>query len=96
PVKCADYGFTESHQVFLDIKDTQQIEDVSQRLEEANIIVDHGIRLGTCEATRRGMKARDMERIAELIVRVYKGEEPKTVAKQATKLRRQFSKILYA
>jgi glycine hydroxymethyltransferase len=95
PVKCPDYGFTESHQVILDIKDTQQIEEVSQRLEEANIIVDHGIRLGTCEVTRRGMKPRDMERVAELIIRVYKGEEPGTVARQATKLRRQFNKILY-
>jgi glycine hydroxymethyltransferase len=67
----------------------------AQRLEDANIIVDHGIRIGTCEATRRGMKPKDMERVAELIVRVYKGEEPAKVRREATKLRRQFNRILY-
>ena len=95
PVKCSDYGFTESHQVFLDISDEKKIDDFSTRLEDANIIVDHGIRLGTCEATRRGMRPKDMEDVAELIVRVYKGEEPAKIKKLATKLRRQFNSILY-
>jgi glycine hydroxymethyltransferase len=95
PVKCAEYGFTESHQVFLNVIDQNEIDDFSQRLEDANIIVDRGIRIGTCEATRRGMKAKDMEDVAELIVRVYKGEEPGKVKRMATKLRRQFDKILY-
>jgi glycine hydroxymethyltransferase len=96
PVKCSNYGFTGSHQVFLDMKDTKEIENFAQRLEDANIIVDHGIRIGTCEATRRGMKLKDMERVAELIVRVYKGEEPAKLRREATKLRRQFNRILYA
>jgi len=94
-VKCEDYGFTESHQVFLDIQDHKEIESFTQRLENANIIVDHGIRIGTCEATRRGMKPKDMERVAELIVRVYKGEEPTKVRREATRIRRQFNRILY-
>ncbi len=95
PVKCSDYGFTESHQVFLDMQDTKAIENFAQHLEDANIIVDHGIRIGTCEATRRGMKPKDMERVAEMIVRVYKGEDPAKVRREATKLRRQFNRILY-
>jgi len=41
------------------------------------------------------MKPRDMERVAELVVRVYKGEEPAKVRREATKLRRQFNRILY-
>jgi glycine hydroxymethyltransferase len=94
PVKCADYGFTQSHQVFLDIKG-EEINTFSQKLEDANIIVDHGIRLGTNESTRRGMKPQDMEEVAELIVRVYKGEEPRIVRKAATKLRREFKTIEY-
>ena len=65
----------------------------SEKLEEANMIVDHGIRLGTNESTRRGMKARDMERIAELIIRVYKGEGPSNVRRAATKLRKEFKTI---
>jgi glycine hydroxymethyltransferase len=95
PVKCANYGFTGSHQVFLDMTDTKEIERFAQHLEDANIIVDHGIRIGTCEATRRGMKVKDMERVAALIVRVYRGEDPAKVRKEATKLRRQFNRILY-
>jgi glycine hydroxymethyltransferase len=95
PVKCADYGFTESHQVFLDINGEENVNRFSEKLEEANIIVDHGIRLGTNESTRRGMKARDMERIAELIIRVYKGEEPSSVRRAATRLRKEFETLEY-
>jgi glycine hydroxymethyltransferase len=59
------------------------------------MIVDHGIRLGTNESTRRGMKVRDMEKIAELILRVYKGEEPSRVRRAATKMRKEFKTIEY-
>jgi len=79
----------------LDIQDTKEIENFAQRLEDANIIVDHGIRIGTCEVTRRGMKPKDMGRVAELIVRAYKGEEPAKMRREASKLRRQFNRILY-
>jgi glycine hydroxymethyltransferase len=93
-VKCANHGFTQSHQVFLDIT-AEEVNRFSQKLEEANMIVDHGIRLGTNESTRRGMKSRDMERIAELILRVYKGEDTSKVRRAATKLRREFKTIEY-
>lgn len=96
PMKCSEYGFTASHQVFLDIAETTVIEKFASKLEEANIIVDHGIRLGTCEVTRRGMKTSDMEEIGELVVRVYKGEEPRKLRAAATRIRRQFNSILYA
>jgi len=95
PVKCADYGFTKSHQVFLDINGEENVNRFSEKLEEANMIVDHGIRLGTNESTRRGMKARDMERVAELIIRVYKGEEPSNVRRAATRLRKEFKTLEY-
>jgi glycine hydroxymethyltransferase len=95
PVKCADYGFTESHQVFLDINGEENVNRFSEKLEEANIIVDHGIRLGTNESTRRGMRVRDMERVAELIIRVYKGEEPSIVRRAATRLRKEFKTLEY-
>jgi hypothetical protein len=38
---------------------------------------------------------KDMERVAELIVRIYKGEDPAKVRREATKLRRRFNRILY-
>ncbi len=95
PVKCADYGFTESHQVMLDIEDEEKIDKFTRSLEDANIIVDRGVRLGTNEMTRRGMKTREMEKIAEMVVRVYKGEDPAGVQHRATKLRKSFKSILY-
>ncbi len=95
PVKCSAYGFTASHQVFLDVTGEAEIERLTGRLENANIIVDRGIRLGTCEVTRRGMKTGDMERVAELIVRVYKNEDPARVRPSATRIRREFKSLLY-
>jgi hypothetical protein len=41
------------------------------------------------------MNARDMERVAELIIRVYRGEEPSRVRRAATKLRKEFKTIEY-
>jgi len=95
-VKCADHGFTRSHQVFLDIEGDEKIDKFTKRLEAANLIVDRGIRLGTNEATRRGMKEREMERVSELIVEVYNGGSLDSVRKRATKLRKSFKSLLYA
>ncbi len=55
-----------------------------------------GIRLGSQECTRLGMKESDMEHIAELIARVViKGEEPKRVKQDVINLRKDFDKIHY-
>ncbi len=95
PVKCADYGFTGSHQVFLDIEGDEAIDKLTTRLEEANIIVDRGIRFGTNEATRRGMKQREMEKIAELVVEIYKGGNADAIRKKTVRLRRSFNSLVY-
>jgi glycine hydroxymethyltransferase len=84
---------------------------VAQTLERANIIVnknllpaDHkedwdypgGIRIGTIEVTRYGMKEPEMERIADLITRILvKGEEPERIRSEAVALRRAFPTIYY-
>ncbi len=95
PVKCADYGFTESHQVMLVLGSEEKVDKFTRTLEEANIIVDRGVRLGTNEMTRRGMKPREMEKIAEMVVGIYKGEDPEKIRKAAIKLRKNFKSILY-
>ena len=94
-MKCARHGFTESHQVFLDIEGTDKIDKITTQLEQANLIVDQGIRLGTNEVTRRGMKKQEMEAIAEMIVDVYKGVSRAQVKKQAKRLRKSFTTIHY-
>ncbi len=95
PVKCAKFGFTKSHQVFLDIEGTNKIDKFTTELEKANLIVDQGIRLGTNEVTRRGMKKQEMEAIAEMVADVYKGVNRVQVKKRATRLRKSFTTIQY-
>ncbi len=95
PVKCAEYGFTQSHQVILDLSDEKEVDRFTDALEKANIITDHGIRLGTNEMTRRGMGPSEMERIAVLVATVYKRGDLARVRRMATKLRQEFNSIQY-
>jgi len=90
-----DVGFTDSHQTIVDVRPAEGV-NMAQKLEKANIIVDVGVRIGTSEETRRGMKEREMEQIAELISRVYiENEDPKRVSRDVRKLRREFTVIQY-
>ncbi|UTB32656.1 MAG: serine hydroxymethyltransferase [Methanobacterium sp. ERen5] len=81
-VLCPDLDFTESHQLVMDIKSMGSSSEISQRLEKNNIIVNKnllpwdgksesnepsGIRLGTQEITRRGIKESEMEVVANFI-----------------------------
>jgi glycine hydroxymethyltransferase len=66
PVRCSQVGFTKSHQVLLGYDETKSVE-VANRLEEFDIITDSGIRLGTSEVTRHGMKEGEMEKIASIM-----------------------------
>lgn len=90
PVKCKSAGYSKSHQVLLAYgeKETAGIANI---LEECDIIVDVGIRLGTSEVTRRGMKEGEMEKIAGLISEVLVKKLPTDVAKKgAHKLVNEF------
>ena len=56
-----------------------------------------GLRFGTQEVTRLGMKQSDMKEIAELIVRIIvKKEEPERVKKDVIMMRKRFQKVHYA
>nr|MDO8097872.1 hypothetical protein [Candidatus Njordarchaeota archaeon] len=95
-VKCREYGYTESHQVILDDDKFKRKTDYHRILEQANIIIDRGTRIGTCEVTRRGMKQAEMERIAEFIARLLVKKEPiERIGKEATKLRKEFNELEY-
>lgn len=55
-----------------------------------------GIRLGTQEVTRLGMRESEMEWIAELIAKIIvKGEDPSSIAHEVSELRRPFNKVHY-
>ncbi len=96
PVMCASLGFTRSHQVLLDYGSYEKNRDVAARLEKMNIICDCAIRFGTCEITRRGMKEREMLRIAELVKRaILDKERPHSVKRDVAKLIGEFQGIEY-
>jgi len=96
PVVCKHLGFTQSHQVLLDYGGYKQGRVIAERLQHANIIVDCGVRIGTCEVTRRGMKEREMLKIAELIKRtVVDEEQPENIKRQVAKICAEFQKVEY-
>jgi glycine hydroxymethyltransferase len=96
PVTCPHLGYTQSHQLLLDYGGFEQGEVIARKLEKANIIVDGGVRLGVCEATRRGMKKDEMGRIAVFMERVVvDDEDPRRVKEDAMKLAEEFQETEY-
>lgn len=96
PVICKHLGFTSSHQLILKYGDPKKARAVAEKLQNANIITDCVIRIGTCETTRRGMKEKEMLTIAELLKRtVIDEEQARSVKKDVARLSAQFQKTEY-
>jgi glycine hydroxymethyltransferase len=90
-VRGSAYGYTKSHQVLLGY-DQAKLKLISQRLEQANIIVDNGGRLGTSELTRMGYGKKEMEEVAELVGMIVLGKKaPDFVQKSVKSLVKGFS-----
>ncbi len=69
PIRFADKGYTESHQVFLDIP-LEKAVLLCNALEQESIFIDTTGRMGTAEITHRGMT--DMDSIAHRIADCYR------------------------
>jgi len=96
PVKCVEYGGTRSHQIWLDYGGYKQGMNVARKLERVNIIADCGVRLGTCEVTRRGMREGEMQKIAEFIKRwLINKEEAVEIKKEVTRFTGNFQRVEY-
>jgi len=96
PVICKHLGFTRSHQVILDYGDEKKGRRNAEKLQSANIIADCVIRIGTCEITRRGMKQKEMQKIAELLKRtLVDNEEPTKIKKDVARLVSEFPNTEY-
>jgi glycine hydroxymethyltransferase len=80
-VRGSAHGYSKSHQVLLEC-DKSKGELYGKRLEEANIIIDNGGRVGTAEATRMGMGPAEMDQIAELMAMVIQGKKPSDFVKK--------------
>ncbi len=89
-VLCEEKGFTESHQVVVDVSNLGGGKEIAELFEQANIIVNKnllpwdslertanpsGIRIGVPEVTRYGMRESEMTEIAELMAKLALNKE---------------------
>lgn len=108
-VLCEDLGFTESHQLAMDVSKLGSASVFAKRLEANNVILNKnllpwddvdnsdnpsGIRIGTQEVTRRGMKESEMSEIAEYIKKVVMDE--KDVKDDVSEFMNQYVNVHYA
>jgi glycine hydroxymethyltransferase len=104
-VEAGDFGYTQSHQIAVEVSDYGGGVTVAQRLEANDIIVNYnmlpwdsdprnpsGLRIGVQEMTRYGMREVDMQRLATLIRDAIKGV---TVLDGVHALRAAFSVMQY-
>lgn len=108
-VLCPHLGFTESHTIAVDVSKHGGGDEVASSLEAANIIANKnllpgdespvkpsGIRLGSQELTRVGMKEGEMKDVARLIWKVVaKKARPDAVRLEVRELKKDFTKIRY-
>ncbi len=108
-VEAKEFGFTESHQVAVNVKKFGGGEKVSRSLEINDIILnmnmlpheplsnhDHpdGIRIGVQEMTRFGMKKDEMEKIAQLMKECI--ADNKSVKEEVNRFRRDYQDVKYS
>jgi glycine hydroxymethyltransferase len=113
PILAAHKGYTTTHQVIADVSTFEgRGIGVAQRLALANIITNKnllpkdkaadwdfpsGLRMGTIEVTRLGMREPQMQSIADLMARVVVGNEsPEAVAREAVAFRRDWQTLYYS
>lgn len=108
---CEHLGYTESHQVVLDVSKHGGGKWVAETLEAANIITNKnllpwdpieqsedpsGLRIGVSELTRLGMAEDDMKDVAALYRKVIiDKEDPSMVAAEVTSMRADFQDVRF-
>jgi len=108
-VQGAEFGYTESHQLALDVREYGGGDEVARHLKDNNIILNMnllpfeplenvanpaGIRLGVQEMTRVGMKGPEMEVIAGLFKKCL--GQGKYVGEEVKEFRRAFQQVEYS
>ena len=108
-VLAPNLGFTRSHTIAVRVDKEGGGEDVAKRLADAGVIANKnllpgdkspkhpgGIRLGTPEVTRVGMREREMERIAELLDGLlHQGRSKEETLRAAADLKSGFTTLKF-
>jgi glycine hydroxymethyltransferase len=111
PMLGAHRGYTTTHQVIADVRGFGGGLEVAQRLARANIITNKnlipgdqpadwdrpgGLRLGTTELTRLGMREEQFETIADFIARVLVQETaPERIVEEVVAFREPYQTVYY-
>lgn len=94
PVSGEAQGYTESHQVYLSYDGWKKGSELRDKLEEAGILVDAGVRIGTSEITRRGYTVDDAVNVSQAIIEASRSNIG--VAKEAVeRLVESHPRVLY-
>ncbi len=107
----AHKGYTTTHQVIADVRQFGGGLEVAQRLARANIITNKnlipsdkpqdwnhpgGLRIGTTEITRLGMKEQEMETIADFMARILvEQKSPEVVVDDVVAFREPYQTVYY-
>src|SRR5512135_2959227 len=111
PVLGAHKGYTRTHQVIADSRAFGSGLDAAHLLARANIVTNKnlipsdtpqdwdrpsGLRMGTIEVTRYGMREKEMDAIAEFMARVLiEKESPDTVGEDVIEFRQGYQTLFY-
>lgn len=104
-------GFTESHQIAVDIRNFGGGKKIAQDLEDANIVLNKnllpyddqsskddpsGLRIGFQDVTRRGFRESDIKHLCDLMLDVIKGKRtPAQVKEDVLLLKKEFNGVKY-
>ena len=104
-------GFTQSHQIAVDICSFGGGKKVAQDLEEANIVLNKnllpyddqsnrdnpsGLRIGFQDVTRRGFRKSDIMHLCDLMLDVIKGKrKPSEVKEDVLAFKKEFNRVKY-
>jgi len=108
-VDAQKFGYTESHQIAVNVKELGGGSEVAKKLEQNNIICNFnllpsdplgkvmnpsGLRLGVQEMTRFGMKEKEMDAIAEFFKQCLM--EQKNVGDEVREFRKEYQVVHYS
>jgi len=104
-------GFTQSHQIAVDIRSFGGGKKIAQDLEDANIILNKnllpyddqsskddpsGLRIGFQDVTRRGFRESDIKHLCDLMLDVIKSKrKPAEVKEDVLALKKEFNQVKY-
>ena len=108
-VQAKEFGYTESHQVAVSVKEQGGGDIVAKKLAKNDIILNFnmlpyepfshhsnpdGLRIGVQEMTRHGMKAAEMEKIAELMKECVIDNKP--IKEEVNKFRANYQDVKFS